>query len=104
MPGAEAMPALFTRMSIRPRSFLIRSNEALTSAALVTSQRIDIALRPSARTSFTTDSALASWMSGMAMSAPSFAMHKTIPRPMPAPPPVTTATLPSSLIASSLPS
>src|SRR5512138_294521 len=35
-------------------------------------------------------------MSGMAMSAPSFAMVSTMPRPMPLPPPVTIATLPWS--------
>ena len=72
----------------------MRSTVACTSAPLVTSQRIEMALRPIASTSFTTAWALASWMSGMAMSAPSLAMHSTMPRPIPAPPPVTTATLP----------
>ncbi len=52
------------------------------------------ALRPSFCTSRATNSALPSWMSGIATSAPSRAMHITMPSPMPEPPPVTTATLP----------
>src|SRR5881296_714648 len=42
-------------------------------------------------------------MSGMATSAPSLAMHMAMPSPMPEPPPVTTATLPWSLIVAGLP-
>src|SRR5687768_14796543 len=52
-------------------------------------------LRPSALTSSATLSALSTWRSGIAMSAPCLAMARTIPRPMPLPPPVTTATLPA---------
>src|SRR6185503_12927221 len=98
MPGGDAIPALFTRMSMRPSSPLMRSKAAPISALLVTSQRMLIALRPSAWTCRATCAAFPSWISGMAMSAPSFAMHMTMPSPIPAPPPVTTATLPSSLI------
>src|SRR5574341_2236099 len=72
-----------------------------TSAALVTSVFIATTLRPSAFTSPTTFSAFSTWMSGMAMSAPSRAIASTIPRPIPLPPPVTTATLPASRMRSS---
>src|SRR5712692_4129380 len=95
-PGVDAMPALFTTMSILPNVSRTRSVMALTSAALVTSVFIASALRPSAFTSAETLSAFITWMSGMAMSAPSCAIASTIPRPIPLPPPVTTATLPAN--------
>src|SRR5437899_11449310 len=97
-PGGDAVPALFTRMSILPRPSRVRSTIALTSAELVTSVFSANALRPSALTSSATFSALSGWMSGMAMSAPSRASASTMPRPMPLPPPVTIATLPASRI------
>src|SRR5438094_5140911 len=96
MPGGDAMPALFTRMSILPRPSRVRSTIAFTSAELVTSVFSANALRPSALTSSATFSALSAWMSGMATSAPSRAIARTMPRPMPLPPPVTIATLPAS--------
>src|SRR5437879_1347625 len=95
-PGGDAMPALFTRMSILPRPSRVRSTIAFTSAELVTSVFSANALRPSALTSSATFSALRAWMSGMATSAPSRAIARTMPRPMPLPPPVTIATLPAS--------
>src|SRR2546426_6811229 len=95
-PGGDAMPALFTRMSILPRPSRVRSTIAFTSAELVTSVFSANALRPSALTSSATFSALSAWMSGMATSAPSRAIATTMPRPMPLPPPVTIATLPAS--------
>src|SRR5207245_11228 len=97
-PGGDAMPALFTRMSILPRPSRVRSTIAFTSAELVTSVFSANALRPSALTSSATFSALRAWMSGIAMSAPSRAIASTMPRPMPLPPPVTIATLPVSRI------
>src|SRR5438876_372305 len=96
MPGVDPAPALFTRMSILPHASRVRSTIALTSAALVTSVFIATTLRPSALTSVATFSACSTWMSAIAMSAPSRAIASTIPRPMPLPPPVTTATLPAS--------
>src|ERR671936_1519892 len=96
MPGGEAMPALFTRMSMRPSTSRVRSTISFTSALLVTSHFIASTRRPSALTSSAVFSALRTWMSGIAMSAPSFAIVRTMPRPMPLPPPVTIATLPSS--------
>src|SRR2546428_800161 len=96
MPGVDPAPALFTRMSILPHASRVRSTIALTSAELVTSVFIATTLRPSALTSVATFSACSTWMSAIAMSAPSRAIASTIPRPMPLPPPVTTATLPAS--------
>src|SRR5262245_7671513 len=96
MPGGPAAPALFTRMSILPSASRVRSTIVLTSAALVTSVFIARTLRPSPLTSAATFSALRTWMSGMAMSAPSRAIASPMPRPIPLPPPVTTATLPAS--------
>ncbi len=100
MPGGAAIPALFTRMSILPRNSRVRSTIARTSAELVTSVFMAMALRPSALTSSATFSALSTWMSGIAMSAPSRAIASTMPRPIPLPPPVTTATLPASRMQS----
>src|SRR5881397_1136361 len=96
MPGGEAMPALFTSTSMRPSTSRVRSTISLTSALLVTSHFIARTLRPSAFTSSAVFSALSTWMSGIAMSAPSFAIASTMPCPMPLPPPVTIATFPSS--------
>src|SRR6266508_1712650 len=102
MPGGAAMPALLTRMSIRPSTARVRSTIALTSAELVTSVFMARTRRPSALTSSATFSALRTWMSGMAMSAPSRAIASTMPRPIPLPPPVTTATVPASRMNSPL--
>src|SRR3989454_9301199 len=96
MPGGEAIPALFTSTSMRPSTSRVRSTMSFTSALLVTSHFIARTLRPSAFASSAVFSALRAWMSGIAMSAPSFAIARTMPRPMPLPPPVTSATFPSS--------
>src|SRR5881296_1007157 len=96
MPGGEAIPALFTSTSMRPSTSRVRSTMSFTSALLVTSHFIARTLRPSAFASSAVFSALRTWMSGIAMSAPSFAIARTMPRPMPLPPPVTIATFPSS--------
>src|SRR5437667_8843699 len=95
IPGGPAAPALLTRMSILPNVSRVRSTMALTSAALVTSVFMARTLRPSPLASPATFSAFNTWMSGMTTSAPSRAIASTIPRPMPLPPPVTTATLPA---------
>src|SRR6266702_2483420 len=96
MPCGEAIPALFTSTSMRPSTSRVRSTMSFTSALLVTSHFIARTLRPSAFASSAVFSALRTWMSGIAMSAPSFAIARTMPRPMPLPPPVTIATFPSS--------
>ena len=96
MPGGAAIPALLTRMSILPNTSRVRSTIIFTSAELVTSLFIAKDLRPRPFTSSAVFSALSTWISGIATSAPSRAMAITMPRPMPLPPPVTTATFPAS--------
>src|SRR5437870_2672997 len=100
IPGGPASPALLTRMSILPNVSRTRSTIVLTSAELVTSVFMARTLRPSPLTSPATFSAFSTWMSGMAISAPSRASASAMPRPIPLPPPVTTATLPSSRMKS----
>src|SRR5438128_10590298 len=77
-PGVDAMPALFTTMSILPNVSRTRSVMALTSAALVTSVFIASALRPSAFTSAETLSALITWLAGWAMPAPAIRVASAI--------------------------
>ena len=96
MPGGAAIPALLTRMSILPNTSRVRSTIIFTSAELVTSLFIANDLRPRPFTTSAVFSALRTWISGIATSAPSRAMAITMPRPMPLPPPVTTATFPAS--------
>src|SRR5436309_1398077 len=100
MPGGPAAPALLTRMSILPNVSRVRSTIVLTSAELVTSVFMARTLRPSPLPAPATFSAFSTWMSGMAISAPSRASASAMPRPIPLPPPVTTATLPSSRMKS----
>src|SRR5262245_13867809 len=100
IPGGPAAPALFTRISILPNVSRVRSIMVFTSAALVTSVFRANTLRPSPFTSPATFSAFSTWISGMAMSAPSRAIASAIPRPIPLPPPVTTATFPASRMKS----
>src|SRR5450432_1009495 len=74
------MPALLTRMSIRPNSRNVRSTMAVTAALSVTSATTDIVLTPFRPT--------------IATLAPASASPRAMPRPMPPLPPVTIATLP----------
>src|SRR6185369_13062881 len=92
------MPALFTRMSIRPSSPLARSTIARRSARLVTSVRTAMARRPRAPTSSAERLAPASSSSATTTSAPRRASSRAVARPMPRPPPVTIATVPLSSI------
>src|SRR3989454_933119 len=78
MPGGPAAPALLTRMSILPNDSRVRSTIVLTSAALVTSVFMARTLRPSPLTSPATFSALSTWMSGIATSAPSRAIASLV--------------------------
>src|SRR6185369_12523157 len=92
------MPALFTRMSIRPSSPLARSTIARRSARLVTSVRTAMARRPRAPTSSAERLAPASSSSATTMAAPGRPSSRAVARPMPRPPPVTIATVPLSSI------
>src|SRR6266404_6278353 len=89
-----AIPALLTRISIRPSSRLTRSTISATAALSVTSAVTDIALAPFCLSSATAAFDFASLRPTMTISAPASANPRAIPRPMPPLPPVTIATLP----------
>src|SRR5262245_7999888 len=88
------VPALLTRMSIRPSSLPTRSIIAATAALSVTSVATAIAFTPRFRKSSTAAADFASLRPTTAMSAPASASPRAMPRPMPPLPPVTIATLP----------
>src|SRR5882672_7481494 len=88
------MPALLTRMSIRPSSRTVRSTMVATADLSVTSAGTDIALTPRCLRSATAAFDFASLRPTIAMSAPASASPHAMPRPMPPLPPVTIATLP----------
>src|ERR1700687_976533 len=85
------MPALLTRMSIRPSSRKVRSTMAVMAALSVTSATTDIALTPCRLSSATAASDFASLRPTITTLAPASASPRAMPRPMP---PVTIATLP----------
>ncbi len=85
--------ALFTTMSMRPRSMMIVSTSRWMSADLATSATTGRLLLPSAAASLAVASAVAGSTSFTTTWAPSRAYASTISRPMPRPPPVTSATL-----------
>src|SRR5580704_15166015 len=88
------MPALLTRMSIRPSSPRTRATMSSTAALSVTSAVRQIALMPRSLSSATAAVDLASLRATMAISAPASASPHAMPKPMPPLPPVTMATLP----------
>src|SRR5450755_995665 len=88
------MPALLTRMSIRPSSRNVRSTMAVTAALSVTSATTDIVLTPCPPSSATAASDFVSLRPTIATLAPASASPRAMPRPMPPLPPVTIATLP----------
>src|SRR5262245_40993538 len=88
------VPALLTRMSIRPSSRPTRSIMEATPALSVTSVATAIAFTPRLRRSSTAAADLASLRPTTAISAPASASPRAMPRPMPPLPPVTIATLP----------
>src|SRR5689334_3352398 len=88
------VPALLTRISIRPSSLPTRSIIAATAALSVTSVATAIALTPRLYRSSTALADFASLRPTTAISAPASASPRAMPRPMPPLPPVTIATLP----------
>src|SRR6266852_6973803 len=92
------MPALFTRMSMRPSSPMVRSAMACRSARRVTSVRRASARRPSLRTSSAVRLPVASSSSATTMSAPMPASSSAMARPILRPAPVTIAACPRSSI------
>src|SRR6185312_5371666 len=88
------MPALFTRMSSRPkRSFVvwIIARQAAGSATSTSSASV---LAPSAVSSAVAAAALSRLRAAMTMVAPALARPRAMPSPMPPLPPVTSATRP----------
>src|SRR3990172_8815993 len=88
-------PALFTMMSSRPHSATARSTMALTWSSWRTSSATAKVRRPRSRRALVTGSRCSSLREQMATSAPARANSSAIDLPMPVPPPVTIAVLPS---------
>src|SRR5437763_23765 len=88
------MPALLTRMSIRPNSRLTRSTMAVTAALSATSAATDIALALRCWSSAIAAADFALLRPTIAMPAPASAKPRAMPRPMPPLPPATMAILP----------
>src|SRR5262249_1819739 len=95
------MPALFTRMSMRPHSAIVRSAILVRSARRVTSTCSGRARRPRLRTSSAVRSLVALSTSATTMSAPIPASSSAMARPMLRPAPVTIAVCPCSSITTS---
>jgi hypothetical protein len=94
---ASRTAALFTRMSRRPKRFTPALTIAATPASSVTSVRCATARPPRASISAATPSASAREARAFTITAaPASASASAIARPMLRPPPVTSATRPSS--------
>jgi hypothetical protein len=93
MPGFVA--ALFTRMSIRPNSFLTASTILRISSTSLMWAETARARRPLARISSATISRSGSLRLTTATSAPASARARAMALPIPRLPPVTRATFPS---------
>src|SRR5437870_9785915 len=92
---SSPMPALLERMSTVPHSRTTRAKSASTWALSATSVGTAMAAPPSAKTSAATRSAPSRLRSATATCAPSAAKRRAIARPIPDPPPVTTAMRPA---------
>src|SRR5579875_65063 len=90
--------ALLCRKSSRPKRSRARLIAASSSAGLVTSVRTAIALPPAAVSSAATLCAACSLNSAITTAPPRCANPIAVARPIPDPPPVTTAVLPSNRI------
>src|SRR6185312_9227586 len=97
-PKAPPTPALLNTQSSPPKRSTARATSAATSRSAETSTRSGArrSAVPRARASATVSARLASLTSPMATRAPSRRKVSALARPMPLPPPVTRATLPSS--------
>src|SRR5215470_1691763 len=94
-PGAE--PALFTRMSMRPKCRAAPCTKVSASSRRVRSAAIASTFRPdSRRISSAVASSTSLRRAQIASSAPSRASTRAMPLPIPRLPPVTSATLPPS--------
>src|SRR5579864_858487 len=95
-----AMPALFTRMSIRPRRAITSETAALADAEREISSWSANASPPMERATVVAPSR---FKSATATAAPAFASRRAMASPMPAPAPVTMAVWPLSSKAIGLP-
>ncbi len=93
--AGSATPEEFTRISRRPARACTVSNRRATSSALVRSPAI-ASMRPPV--SVTASASSASRRPVMKTWAPSCTKRRAMARPIPLPPPVTSATFPSSFI------
>ena len=98
-PASLLTAALFTRMSTRPYASSVRRNRSSTCSGDEMSALTPMASPPSSRTDAAATSARSSRKSTQTTFAPSRASVRAISPPMFGPLPVTTATLPSSIIA-----
>src|SRR5580704_14382839 len=92
-PPPDVTPALLKRRWQAPSCAKTSSASASTEAAEETSVTTPLTL-PASANSFTATSSTGSSTSAMTTRAPSSSSDSVMPRPMPAAPPVTTATLP----------
>ena len=90
-------PALLTRMSSRPKRVTVCSNRLITSSSFVTSDWTAITVPPPASSSVFAFSRTSARRPEITTVQPSAMNASAIPRPMPVPPPVMIAILPSSL-------
>src|SRR6185312_9599103 len=96
MDLVSAPPAQLTSTSSRPNSARVVSTRSRHASAVVTSVDTARARRPKAVTSLAVDSSGSGRRPANTTSAPCCAKTSAVPRPMPVPPPVMTATRPSS--------
>jgi hypothetical protein len=101
LPGT-ATPALFTNTSSRPCALTAAAIRLSTSAESETSARTAVACPPASAMAATVPAAALASMSPTTAVAPSVASRVAMARPIPAPAPVTTATIPSKRRAMNL--
>ena len=93
------MPALFTKMSILPKSFITSATTSAAELKLAASAAYAFAVPPIVAISFTKDSLRSScFLTVNATVAPCFANSKAIPLPMPCAAPVISAIFPFNII------
>src|SRR5215469_18430777 len=98
MPPLELSQAVFTQMSMWPKSPTVVSLSAHKKAGSATSTAIGTVRAPGVRLPMRSavSCALSRAMSATTVAAPASASRSAVAWPMPLPPPVTTATRPSS--------
>ena len=103
VPRPAIMPTLLTAMSSRPPQATTSATSWSIAASSRRSATNDEAVPPSSAMSATVSLAFSARMSFTATEAPARAIHRAISRPIPAPDPVTSATLPEWSISTLIP-